>query len=64
MAQLIEDRKAVQAKSLPPPGQAEYLDLVRAVIGLRKEQKEQLEFLKQLRLFTFQNHPDPAGHRE
>ncbi len=56
--QLIKDRNDLKARSLPPPGQAEYLDLVRAVIRLRRDREEQLQLLKELSNYVFQKHPE------
>ena len=42
---LLKDRKAAHSLGLPLPGQAEYLDLLRALQGIAKSQKQQLEWL-------------------
>ena len=44
---VVRDRKTADEQSLKPlPGQAEYLDLLRAVIRQRKDSAEQLELLE------------------
>jgi MoxR-like ATPase len=59
--QLVKDRTELKAKRLPAPGQAEYLDLVRAVIELGKDESKQLELLDQIALYALQKPPkDPT----
>ena len=59
--QLVKDRVELKAKRLPAPGQAEYLDLLRAVLELRTDEHEQLQLLDQIALYALQKHPkDPA----
>ena len=56
---LAEDRrKARENRQLPLPGQAEYLDLVRAVTTLESEPDRQGERLEKLARYTFRKHPD------
>lgn len=56
---LIDDRKTAEKHSLPKPGQAEYLDLLRAVLGLNKDDKsKQLQTLKDISKFVFKKHPE------
>ncbi|MBF0183172.1 MAG: MoxR family ATPase [Magnetococcales bacterium] len=45
-------RESLKAQVTPLPGQAEYLDLLRAVLGLSSESKGQLALLKQVGEFT------------
>lgn len=56
--QLAADRKVAEEKGLTPkPGQAEYLDLVRAVIELAPRQpKKQKELLESVARFTLRKH--------
>ncbi len=49
---LVEDRNAVEPGQ-PRPGQAEYLDLLRAISGMATTEKEQLELLSILRRFVY-----------
>lgn len=57
--QLVADRQFAQEHRLSPlPGQAEYLDLVRAVVGLAKHKAEQIELLAQAATYTLKKHPD------
>ena len=56
--QLVADRRAAEAAQLSPlPGQAEYLDLVRAVIGLAPGDEEaQYHLLASIARFTLNKH--------
>jgi MoxR-like ATPase len=55
---LVEDRRAASEERLRPlPGQAEYLDLLRAVLNLYpKSVKQQTDALKDLAEFTLRKH--------
>lgn len=55
--QLWEDRENARAVNLPLPGQAEYLDILRALKGMAGTQAEQLACLEAIRGFAFQKHP-------
>lgn len=56
---LIEYREASQRlHRLPLPGQAEYLDLVRAVIGLADTPERQLELITEIANYTIRKHPE------
>ena len=57
--QLVADRKVADEAQLNPlPGQAEYLDLVRAVIHLAGNDRErQKQLLKSTARFTLKKHP-------
>lgn len=56
--QLIEDRKsAIKMGHYPYPGQAEYLDLLRALIYLGKNENEQLNKLEKIKNFALRKHP-------
>jgi MoxR-like ATPase len=59
---LVRERdKTRNAHLLPLPGQAEYLDLVRAVLDLKPGDPEaQLKILQQVGRFTLQKHPETA----
>lgn len=60
---LVEDRRTAQDQGWPPPGQAEYLDLLRAVCELTKSEpalsreSKQLEWLEKLRQFVLKKAP-------
>jgi MoxR-like ATPase len=58
--QLVADRQAAEQQQLSPlPGQAEYLDLVRAVVGLApKDTARQKELLASAAQFTLRKHPE------
>jgi MoxR-like ATPase len=63
--QLDEDRRATQDAGLPPPGVAEYLDLLYALHNLAEENKdEQLKWLKRLSHFAYRKHGKVEGHPE
>ncbi|MBL8253807.1 MAG: AAA family ATPase [Candidatus Competibacter sp.] len=49
---LLEDRKVANAQGLPPPGQAEYLDLLRAVCKLGHDESEQMDWLVKIGKFV------------
>ena len=49
---LLEDRKAANAQGLPPPGQAEFLDLLRAVCNMAENEKGQLDWLAKISGFV------------
>ncbi len=52
---LLKDRKMEQ--SLPPPGQAEYLDLLRAVCRLAPDETERMSLLDKIGGFVLQKAP-------
>lgn len=57
-AQLWEDRVNAQKRGIANlPGQAEYLDLLRALSVLGKDEATQLALLDQIGKFTFQKYP-------
>jgi MoxR-like ATPase len=55
--QLVKDRREAKKQGLPAPGQAEYLDMLRAVSRLSKTEKKQLEVLEKIRDFALIKHP-------
>jgi hypothetical protein len=57
--QLVADRLEAKKQSLPAPGQAEYLDILRAVINIAPgDEKEQLNILKTIHDFALVKYPD------
>lgn len=59
--QLAADRAAARDNQwYPLPGQAEYLDLVRAALALATEARPALAWLRRLRAFALRKHPDAA----
>ncbi len=62
--QLVTDRKFAEEQQLRPlPGQAEYLDLVRAVVKLAQGKVEkQKELLASAARFTLRKHPAMVAH--
>ncbi|MCB1977600.1 MAG: AAA family ATPase [Nitrosomonas sp.] len=55
--QLIKDRKIAKEKGVTPPGQAEYLDMLRALSVLGKTEKEQSDMLEQINEFALRKYP-------
>lgn len=60
---VIEDRRAALKLGVTAPGQAEFLDLVRAVMALGKNEKDRVRILEDIRVFALKKHPDQAGKR-
>jgi len=56
--QLWEDRQTAVENNLPAPGQAEYLDILRALIKMGKDETTRLEYLKAIKAFAFKKYPD------
>ncbi len=56
-ALLAKDREELRGQDLAPPGLAEYIDLVRAVIEQRKAEAEQLVLLEHIAKFALRKHP-------
>ena len=54
---LLEDRKTAVVQGLPPPGQAEYLDLLRAVGKLAQDEDEQMKLLDKISHFVLKKSP-------
>jgi MoxR-like ATPase len=54
--QLWEDRVSAKGQALPPPGQAEYLDILRVLSRLAETAEEQLEVLKEIAPFALKKH--------
>lgn len=55
--QLAKDREAAKLQGVTPPGQAEYLDLIKALTTLDREESAQLKRLDQLSRFALQKYP-------
>lgn len=56
-ALLLEDRKAAVDQGLLPPGQAEYLDLLRAVSNMAQDEPGQLALLNTISRFVLKKSP-------
>lgn len=56
--QLATDRDKARELGLAPPGLAEYIDLLRAVIEQEKTEERQLALLGQIAQFAFEKHPE------
>lgn len=59
--QLCQDRKQLLEQQLAPPGQAEYLDLLRALTQLEPKSSNQLKLLGRLAGFALRKHPQGRG---
>lgn len=61
---LMEDRAEIAARRLAPPGGAEYLDLLRAVVHLEDDMAARKRLLRTVGKFTLKKHPGTAfpGH--
>jgi hypothetical protein len=55
--QLIKDREQARQQGVAPPGQAEYIDLLKAITTLAKDKQEQLELLERLSHFALKKYP-------
>ena len=55
---VIEDRKAAEKLGVTAPGQAEYLDLVRAAMKLGKDEDARVKILAEIGAFALKKHPD------
>lgn len=56
---LLRDRQAALAQGFPPPGQAEYLDMLRAVSGMAQGEKAQLDLLDHISPFVLHKSSPP-----
>lgn len=57
-----EDGSPPRTGPLPLPGQAEFLDLLRAVIAMRPQNPDgQLQILDEIAKFALRKHPDAAN---
>ena len=54
---LLKDRKDASAQRLPAPGQAEYLDLLRAVCKLASDEQGQIYLLNKINQFVLKKAP-------
>lgn len=56
--QLYQDREAIRARDLVPPGLAEYVDLLRALVEQKPNDTDgQLALLKRISQFMYEKHP-------
>ncbi|MCP5273777.1 MAG: AAA family ATPase [Burkholderiales bacterium] len=55
--QLIKDRKTAMEKGVTPPGQAEYLDMLRALSVLGKTEDEQVKLFDKINEFALRKYP-------
>ncbi len=58
---LIEDRGSALDQGLSPPGQAEYLDLLRAILAQATDEEGCLQIIDQVRGFVLGKHPSEQG---
>jgi MoxR-like ATPase len=61
--QIADDRRAIASRGLAPPGQAEYLDLIRAVTDVHADEADQLALLAKIARFVCRKHPDAEAGR-
>ncbi len=54
---VADDREEVMRRGQSPPGLAEYIDLVRAVLAQRRKPTEQEKLLGRIATFALQKHP-------
>ncbi|VEN73411.1 AAA domain (Dynein-related subfamily) [Candidatus Desulfarcum epimagneticum] len=59
-SQLWNDRKEALDQALPAPGQAEYLDILRALDEIGGDEKEQLKVLNEISEFALQKYPEES----
>ena len=55
---LVEDRAKAADAGLSPPGQAEYLDLLRAVAARAKGAQAQKDLIEKIAAFAYRKHPE------
>lgn len=55
--QLLTDRRTAQERGVTPPGQAEYLDMLRALSVLGKTDAEQSKMLDKIHKFVLRKYP-------
>ncbi len=55
--QLAKDRAVAKEKGITPPGQAEYLDILRALSVLARTDEEQLKMLDKISEFALRKYP-------
>ena len=55
--QLYQDRQEAVNLGFKPPGQAEYLDILRVLAGMRLDEDGQLAMLKKIQDFALKKHP-------
>ena len=59
--QLWEDRQTAETQGVTPPGQAEYIDILRVVSTLEPDLDKQMELLSKISLFALKKHPILQG---
>lgn len=58
---LAKDRAELRRQDLAPPGLAEYIDLVQAVIRQRTTEADQIALLERIAKFALRKHPPEPG---
>lgn len=56
-AQLYKDRQDASTLGFKPPGQAEYLDILRVLARMKLDESQQLAMLKQIQDFALKKYP-------
>ena len=59
--QLWEDRQAAETQGVTPPGQAEYIDMLRVVKTLQPDTGQQMALLDKISQFVLKKHPQAKG---
>lgn len=59
--QLWSDRQEAETQGVTPPGQAEYIDMLRVVSTLEPETDRQMAMLGKIAPFALKKHPKPKG---
>ena len=59
--QLWEDRQVTETQGVTPPGQAEYIDMLRVIKTLQPDTRLQKELLIKISRFALQKHPRMKG---
>ena len=60
--ELYKDRKQAQELGVTPPGQAEYLDILRILSQMTDDKDEQLAKLRQIKHFALRKYPSMNQH--
>ncbi|RYU59921.1 AAA family ATPase [Methylolobus aquaticus] len=59
--QLWDDRQLAENQGVMPPGQAEYLDMLRVVVTIEPNKRRQKALLDQISVFALKKHPPPKA---
>jgi hypothetical protein len=59
--QLWEDWQTAETQGVTPPGQVEYIDILRVISTLGPDLDKQMELLSKISLFALKKHPILQG---